>query len=188
MLNYQNLVTPHSCHPGHEQLPSLDRNQLPQSRFHHQQPPNTKRFPGPTKSIKRLSSFYSSREKNKKIKVNAVKPVIFGGQSLIKEGRRELFVFHTWSALSPIPEFFLLISARIKLQFYYLQQIFFPFLTKLKITLFYLVTKLSPLLWVVKKECVPSVRMKDPFFDTLKETLLAQKKRMVLGKLREWLF
>ncbi len=33
-----------------------------------------------------------------------------------------------------------------------------------------------------QKECVPSVRIKDPSFDTLKETLLAQKKNE-LGKI-----
>ena len=74
---------------------------------HQNQQLHNTRFPFPSKSVKRPNSFNSNSEKNKKIKINAVEPVIFGGQSLvIKEEGGELFVSHTRSALPPTLESF----------------------------------------------------------------------------------
>ncbi len=140
-----------------------------------------------------------------------MEPVIFGGQSLvIKEEGRELFVSHTRSALPPSLESFsdfhlnktaiLLPSSKS-----------FPFFDKIKnhtlscsffgnnctsgnylngnhsiskLNVFLLGDQFTPPPSMgSQKECVPSVRIKDPSFDTLKEMLLAQKKNG-LGKIK----
>lgn len=168
--------------------------------------PHYPRFTGPNLATKRPGSFLSNIGKNKKNKVdrNAVKPVeLGGGQSLvIKEEGGELSVSHTRSALSPSPDFFS--DPRMDKTAIHLPSTkTFPFFDNLvkstlscsffgnnctscnhlngnhsisKLNVFLIGDQFTPPSIGSQKECVPTIRVNDPSFDTIKETLISQKK------------
>ena len=165
----------------------------------------TNRFPSPKISNKRPSSFNDSKGLGKKARLNdnAVEPFIFGGQSLvIKEEGGELYVSNTRSTPPPTSDFFS--DSRLKKSAILLPSSKnFPYFDKLKNlslscsffgnnctscnylngnhsivknNIFLLGDHFTPPCMGSHKECVPTVIIKDPSFESLKETLLAQKK------------